>query len=116
MIRLHDQDQEFLSACRELDDKIGMVIFFNAHDPASQSDAHFLLALSEIQGAIAQRTGVIPTLMPIIGTIPDNTKRAGLKYALKIVSVDEELVKKKTGKAPAFLDQALNEGDGVYRP
>jgi hypothetical protein len=92
MIRLHEQDEEFLNTCRTLDGKMGMVIFFSARDPNSKSDYDFLRALGEIQTVVAQSTGVILTLMPVIGTIPDNTPRAGLKYALKIVSVDEELV------------------------
>jgi pantothenate synthetase len=116
MIKLHDQDQEFLNTCRALDNKIGLVIFFNARDPESKSDYHFLPALSEIQKVVAVRAGVDLTFMPVIGTIPNHTLRAGLKYALKIVSVDEELVKKIPAKTPAFFDQALNEGDGVYRP
>jgi len=92
MIHLHDQDQEFLNTCRNLDGKMGMILILTAQDP--RPDYQFLLEVSYIQKLISQRTGVDLILFPVIGNIPNNTPRAGLKYALKIVSVDEELVKR----------------------
>jgi hypothetical protein len=92
MIKLHDQDQEFLNTCRNLDGKMGMILFISARD--NRSDLEFLLDISEIQKLVSRRTGLDLILFPVIGSIPDHTLRAGLKYALKIVSVDEELVKK----------------------
>jgi len=93
MIQLHPQDQEFINTCRTLKGNVGMVAFFSTTDPHFKTDFHYLHALGEIQQAVSIRTGLDLVMFPIIGLIPDNTKRAGLKYALKIVSVDEELIK-----------------------
>lgn len=92
MTQLCDQDQEFLNTCRNLDGKMGMILILSAKDP--RPDFEFLFNVSEIQKLVSLRTGIDLVLFPVIGTIPNNTPRAGLKYALKIVSVDEELVKK----------------------
>jgi hypothetical protein len=102
VIKLHDQDQEFLTLCRQLDNKIGIVLVLDATNPGSSPDlplppdVQIALGLSMIQTRMTIASGGIkPSLLPIIGTIPDHTRLAGMKYALKVVLVDEELVKKQ---------------------
>jgi hypothetical protein len=104
MIEPHPQDKEFLDLCKQLDNKIGIVLVMHASDPGMAvvpnitPQAVVAIGLNSIVNEIAAATHIKPTLLPIIGTIPDHTRMAGLRYALKVVLVDEELVKREAAK------------------
>jgi len=70
-----------------------MLIVLGANDPVLD-DFQLLAAVGVFQRQIAISTGMVPTLFPIVGSIPDGTKRAGLKYILQLAPADEYLVKK----------------------
>jgi len=67
--------------------------------PGISKDLLISMGLTGLTQTIAAATnGAKPTLLPIIGTIP-NSKLAGMRYALKVVSVDEELVARQAAAA-----------------
>ena len=105
MIEPHPQDKEFLDLCKQLDNKVGVVLVMHASDPGmgaivsnATPQALVAIGLNSIVNEIAASTHIKPVLLPIIGTIPDHTRMAGMRYALKVVSVDEELVQREAQK------------------
>jgi hypothetical protein len=63
------------------------------------SDFDVALGLAKKSMEVYQATRILPTILPVIGKIPDGTNFAGQKYALNVVLLDEELAKMHQEKA-----------------
>jgi hypothetical protein len=68
-----------------------VIMYGDKPDLPTPSDYDVAVGLAKESVEVYQAIGKLPTILPIIGVIPEGTKFAGQRYALKVVPMDEAL-------------------------